>query len=149
MPMNDKRKAKPSEKTAIAKKAAGSDPRLPDYLQKEYEKVPAPHITEFPDLVDIMPDLAEVSVGKGTAIDDLVNVMGSATRGFNLEDADKKRKFLDLLIATSERGSVEAGAMAREFGPMIPRVSCPEVGFVIAAAIMAPIREDLPVFGCE
>ncbi len=56
--MKGKRKAVPSEKAAVAKKAAGSDPRLPDYMQKEYEKAPAPHITDFPDLVDILPDLA-------------------------------------------------------------------------------------------
>lgn len=56
--LKGKRSAKPSEQKAIAKAAVGSDPRLPDYMRGNPAAPPARHITEYPDLVDCLPDMA-------------------------------------------------------------------------------------------
>lgn len=57
--LNHQRKAKKAEEKAIAAKAAkGSDERLPDYMRGNPAAPPAKHITEYPDLVDCLPDMA-------------------------------------------------------------------------------------------
>jgi hypothetical protein len=75
---------------------------------------------KFKEFADIIGELAQVSAAKGTPLKDLVNIVGTASVSLGLNSAEEKRKFIDVLISTAERGSVEAGAFASNFGAMLP-----------------------------
>jgi chemotaxis protein histidine kinase CheA len=75
---------------------------------------------KFKEFADIIGELAQVSAGKGMPLKDLVNVVGTASVSLGLTSAEDKSKFIDVLVSTAERGSVEAGAFASNFGSMLP-----------------------------
>lgn len=81
---------------------------------------------QFRATAEVLPDLAKFAVGKGLPITDVVDAIGSISRALDLTsvedpskmDPEKQRKALDLIIASSEKGSIESGAVARDIAPL-------------------------------
>lgn len=91
------------------------------------------------DFAAIVPDLATIAAGKDIPLRDVVNVLGTARTGLGLNDADSLKRFADILISTSERGSVEAGAVARDIGPIMAQyaIQTGRTGIVAASELLA------------
>jgi len=67
---------------------------------------------KFKEFAGTIGDLAKVAQATGENLDDLVGAVGTASQVFQLDEAGQ-REFINALIATSERGSINVGDFAR------------------------------------
>ncbi len=68
---------------------------------------------KFREFSATIGDIAKVSQATGENLEDLVGAIGTATTVFQLDEAGQ-RDFINALIATSERGSIGVGNVARD-----------------------------------
>jgi hypothetical protein len=67
---------------------------------------------KFKEFSATIGDIAKVSQATGENLDDLVGAIGTASTVFQLDESGQ-REFINALIATSERGSINVGDFAR------------------------------------